>query len=89
MTEADAKTKWCPFSRISSNGAVINRDNNKDSLITDTTSATRCLGSVCCLWMVEDDRTNDGHCGMQNKTLYEKPSGYYPLHPTANVCEKE
>lgn len=45
MTEEDAKTKWCPFTRlIADNGGLT--ANRSDSL----PDITRCMGSGCMAW---------------------------------------
>ncbi len=56
-TEAEAKTKWCPFARtgvLAGSGAVsVNRHvtddmpNPQDRVIED---CTRCIGSACMMW---------------------------------------
>src|ERR1700742_1156348 len=50
MTEDEAKAKWCPFSRVVTHGAVINRDNPDDGQITNADAATRCMGRECMAW---------------------------------------
>lgn len=51
MTEAEAKTKWCPFVRMTASQGEwhINRDPSLPSAPTDT-QAYRCIGSACMAW---------------------------------------
>ncbi len=69
MTEEEAKTRWCPMTRISYGKTDVcdNRGNPNGGL------NALCLASDCMLW-VEDRRTTtpkdrqhhvaDGHCGL-------------------------
>ena len=69
MTEDEAKTKWCPFSRSATNDdASINRPG------TDTAEAevqflrdnTRCIASGCMAWRWRALNTGprEGCCGL-------------------------
>lgn len=50
VTEEDAKTKWCPFTRV----ALVTSPNRTASMGTggyaDITKETRCLASGCMMW---------------------------------------
>lgn len=58
ITEAEAKTKWCPLSRelSSEGGASFNRNGH---------GRIDCIGSACMAWRrVENiDHTDYGYCG--------------------------
>lgn len=77
MTEQEALTKWCPFSRAANkeNGTGdvsiggMNRWRGEELL----PKGTRCLGSACMAWrethMVTDANVDprDGYCGLAGK----------------------
>ena len=49
MTEADAKTKWCPMSRsLFYNGDIVTSANRGEDGTTH--KADKCLGSGCMAW---------------------------------------
>lgn len=50
MTEEEARTKWCPFSRYAWNGGVTSNRGSANDQHPDFVYATRCLGSACMLW---------------------------------------
>lgn len=61
MTEAEAKTKWCPFARTVETGPngttcarnrVAKVDENFDNAVTyaDTLVGVRCIASACMAW---------------------------------------
>ena len=55
ITEAEAKTKWCPFSRYkfagTSDNPAHNREGGPDGHWNKyVTEGTRCLGSACMAW---------------------------------------
>lgn len=56
MTEAEAKTRWCPFSLVRDAGtpAGVNRMSSRDE-------ETRCLGTGCACWL---GTASDGRCGL-------------------------
>ena len=60
MSEDEAKTKWCPFARISDTTAPVSV--NRPETYVDV---TRCLGSVCMAWRREGER--HGFCGLAGK----------------------
>lgn len=65
MTEDEAKTKWCPFARVVSNGMVANRDNANDGLVTSVDDQSRCIGSDCGVWRwFSTEKHDGGQCGL-------------------------
>ena len=73
MTEAEAKTKWCPMVRfvMQSGGAAYNRSEDGGPIIR-----TACIASACMAWraeMIGDDaneplvKTARGHCGLAGR----------------------
>lgn len=76
MTDEDAKTKWCPFSRVSTNGVVVNRDNPNDGLMTTAEDACRCIASACMMWVSQTEYMNGryrstgrGDCGLKDARM--------------------
>jgi len=67
MTEADAKTKWCPFTRVALvEGMSANRTAGMGTQgYADITEETRCLGSGCLMWEFRTDlpARNDAAAG--------------------------
>lgn len=59
MTEAEAKTKWCPFSRNVSTSYHTGTVGNRPQ-----TNEVNCLGTGCMLWLGTPE---DGRCGMSEK----------------------
>ena len=60
MTEAEAKTKWCPFSRSAaplgnkSMGATVNRFHDADGCGEGAVQPyAKCFGSQCMAWRFE------------------------------------
>ena len=82
MNEDEAKTKWCPFSRVSvtemgsdhavmrvpSGAATFNR------LIVDgkkiaLPQVTLCIGSACMAWQAEGpENLSSGYCGLVGRS---------------------
>lgn len=63
MTEDEAKTKWCPFSRVSHFDHAANRD-------SDGAPDGRCLASGCMAWRQvtrTDPEVRFGYCGLAGK----------------------
>ena len=66
MTEAEAKTKWCPFARaeIKNGGSAVNRSATMgNGWPGDIEHTTRCLGSGCMAWQYNRFR-QVGRCGL-------------------------
>lgn len=63
MTEAEARTKWCPMVRMGlTAGMAVNRHvadapGAQDGVYDDT----RCVASDCMMWRV---RRGNGRCGL-------------------------
>lgn len=56
MTEADAKTKWCPKVSFSDEGADAYSMNNRGDVMrrdTEPVHLTRCIASDCMAWRWE------------------------------------
>ena len=59
-TEAEAKTKWCPFARYTSyNGNGINRWVRSDDQNLNPDPA-HCIGSDCMAWRKHTELSMDG-----------------------------
>ncbi len=73
MLESEARTKWCPFYRVSMSGlAVMDNRGTEYSVITSggirsgpPNDYSKCLGSDCALWVETDSEYHHGHCGMR------------------------
>jgi hypothetical protein len=77
LTEAEAKTKWCPFARVggpmqsSAEGTSYNRwqgsDGTTEAMLGEN-HITLCIGSACMAWRwhadAEDHVAARGHCGL-------------------------
>lgn len=90
MTEAEAKSKWCPFARLVSGdetpgGATISRDTaaafNRVSVsngdVVTTPHAAKCLGSACMAW-----RARGGPTRIENASNPDGPpegDGWKPV----------
>jgi hypothetical protein len=68
MNEADARKKWCPFSRVAlTEGMAANRTATMGSGdYADIKDETRCLASDCMAWRWGPDRAG-GYCGLAGK----------------------
>jgi len=81
MTEDEAKTKWCPFVRMSPQSAINNRGDNHPNA-----GNVKCIGSDCMAWqwnqgkdnvrqyvddngllIVESGREGMGYCGLASR----------------------
>jgi len=60
MTEKEAKTKWCPFSRYVLDAEGFASGNRFDGKSPDV--ACCCLGIGCMMWTVSNDM--GGGCGL-------------------------
>lgn len=63
MTPADAKTRWCPFSRtlIADNNNTNYPSGNRNADGSLSTHAL-CIADSCMLWALTGGPNNDGHC---------------------------
>lgn len=69
MTEEDAKTKWCPFSRVhathqgNSQGPAANRltrlNDDGSILVAGWSNDANCVGSACMAWHFASNTTAD------------------------------
>lgn len=78
MTEQEAKTKWCPFTRLAEHGAprtVANRFVEAES----DWGVTTCLGSSCMTWRWSFLVDENGGLIRSNET--DTPTGYCGLAP--------
>lgn len=80
-TEAEAKTKWCPFVSLSSpTGDTLSRTNRGAEIIPMQTKIGQvfsCIGSSCNAWRPTNDRAGShseakdyvptGYCGLAGK----------------------
>lgn len=71
MTEAEAKTKWCPMVR-----AGKSENYSSERMHQVLLRETNCIGSACMMWRWEyadggkhpcDKSTTDGYCGLAGK----------------------
>lgn len=73
MTEAEAKTKWCPFARAISGDdepAAVNRQSNIQSAGAPDRDCL-CLASGCMAWRVSSPLTpDDGYCGLAGQPAH-------------------
>lgn len=58
MTEAEAKKKWCPFTRIAEGDTTINRG---------YVDLTCCIASACMAWRWDGLFRNTGYCGLASR----------------------
>lgn len=87
MTEDEAKTKWCPFSRYLSEGAGVNRW--KQSAPPEEPHALnpvpcRCIGSDCMAWRIDDSYLQ---MDMDDKGILFRPV-YGEVHGSCGLAEK-
>lgn len=75
MTEAEAKTKWCPFTRTPA--SVLGRN---DASLERNTASAKCIASACMAWRwidtgfkwegrgprpaVQPGKIGSGYCGL-------------------------
>jgi len=75
MKESEAKTKWCPFSRLAAFGASGGWNRRDDGLIA---AGNHCIGSACMAWRWDlidtfdgdgsyEPSDTDGSCGLARK----------------------
>lgn len=67
MTEEEAKTKWCPFSRVGIEGrssvAVNRASGDGTGGPYDVVEETRCIASACMAWRAGNS-SESGYCGL-------------------------
>ena len=69
MTSNEAKTKWCPFTRVAlTAGMSANRTATMGrGGYADIEEETRCLGNACAAWHEEYPNDVTGYCGLTQK----------------------
>ena len=78
MTEDEAKTKWCPFVRVSiatggQDTYAVNRIAKLDDKdLVGNTPGTRCIASECMAWRWNPEghipnKGKQGYCGLAGK----------------------
>jgi hypothetical protein len=67
MTAKEAKTKWCPFSRVAlSEGMAANRTASMGKGgYADIAEETRCIASDCMAWQWHTMDPPVGDCGLK------------------------
>jgi hypothetical protein len=63
MLVAEAKTKWCPFTRVDHWGTIVNRIPANDAPIL---SGTQCVANECMMWRWYSwgAEKQSGYCGL-------------------------
>lgn len=74
MTEDEAKTKWCPFARVSANhgDSASNRSVGLDDGLGQEPhlfQASRCVGSACMAWRWEADPEKGKQYGLHSPEM--------------------
>ena len=73
MTEAEAKTKWCPFARVSTDSTDNNAANRYAPQDENDTAnflvESMCIGSACMAWRMQRQNEDYGHgfCGLAGR----------------------
>ena len=81
MTEQEAKTKWCPFARVSAVFRYSHEENRTNEFAvaynrsaTDSPVTARCIGSACMAWrwevklkVINSPADESGYCGIAGK----------------------
>jgi hypothetical protein len=66
MTEEEAKTKWCPFARLTFSTEGFAAGNRFDDCAWAEKRAL-CIGSACMAWRWGDNAETSGSCGLAGK----------------------
>lgn len=82
MTEADAKTKWCPFVRVAfQNGSLLLLTNRGEGYLPseDTDKAAKCIAANCMAWRFSNYKLghNPSHKGAEAAAAFKREN---PLH---------
>jgi hypothetical protein len=69
VIESEAKTRWCPWSRVEvgETGVVVNRFAMDADVAKPLFNATLCIGSGCMAWRENVVNPYDGYCGNGGK----------------------
>jgi len=81
MTEDEAKTKWCPFVRMSANAdntRII--DNRGHAMKEGDETHVLCIGSACMAWRVSETvDEQENHFVRQNNTRLARQQDALPM----------
>lgn len=80
VTEDKAKTKWCPFARVSRNGGGNRYPMDND--LADATAFARCIASDCMAW-----RWNEKPGHEYDERWIDKPAG--EMNPPFSNCPED
>lgn len=72
MTEADAKSKWCPLVRLTADGQGEWHTNRPEGHSPGDAASYRCIGSDCMAWRHRPAQTRE-----VRTDLGELPPGYH------------
>lgn len=79
MTIDEAKTKWCPLSRVTATSAEDGSSWNRFNYPVDETPVPKsgefCIGSACMVWRSKESRA----IVMGEERIYNADSGYCGL----------
>lgn len=69
ITEEEAKTRWCPYSRvlIENQGDGSYDAGNRWQIEGPPPINSKCLGSICMAWRFEQEGSTHGYCGLAGK----------------------
>jgi hypothetical protein len=64
MSEQEAKSKWCPFSRVNWNGVSVNRIPHDIAREASIRHQTHCIADQCMAWRRSMGEKDSGFCGL-------------------------
>jgi hypothetical protein len=68
MTEDEAKTKWCPFTRVMNiNGQGGGNRWDKSGAPAHSPNNSLCIGSACMAWRWGERLESERYCGLAGK----------------------
>jgi hypothetical protein len=80
MTEEEAKTKWCPFARLTFSTEGFAAGNRFDDCAWAEKRAL-CIGSACMAWRVDGEYAGAWLRGQQDLLNAGKPASDKPFVP--------